>query len=166
MRILLVEDHDRLAQTIVKGLDEFGFRVDAFVAGFVGRDRGYRALGFTSAGELSTRDERTATIGAPIPKGADDPWLLAVNEKNEPQGWLKLDEIPATASAVTDELVHRGGTLARQGGSLRAALDAALSSPTGRGVIVDGAGRLIGSITASEVLALIEQRQPQAQVGG
>jgi DNA-binding response OmpR family regulator len=30
MRILLVEDHDRLAQSIVKGLDEFGFRVDAF----------------------------------------------------------------------------------------------------------------------------------------
>ena len=29
MRILLVEDHDRLAQTIVEGLDEFGFRVDA-----------------------------------------------------------------------------------------------------------------------------------------
>src|SRR6266568_4932456 len=30
MRILLVEDHIRLAQTIVRGLDEFGFRVDAF----------------------------------------------------------------------------------------------------------------------------------------
>jgi len=30
MRVLLVEDHDRLAQTIVKGLDDFGFRVDAF----------------------------------------------------------------------------------------------------------------------------------------
>jgi DNA-binding response OmpR family regulator len=31
MRVLLVEDHDRLAQTIVKGLDDFGFRVDAFL---------------------------------------------------------------------------------------------------------------------------------------
>jgi len=31
MRILLVEDHDRLAQSIVRGLDEFGFRVDSFV---------------------------------------------------------------------------------------------------------------------------------------
>jgi DNA-binding response OmpR family regulator len=30
MRILLLEDHDRLAQTIVEGLDEFGFGVDAF----------------------------------------------------------------------------------------------------------------------------------------
>jgi DNA-binding response OmpR family regulator len=30
MRIVLVEDHDRLAHAIVKGLDEFGFRVDSF----------------------------------------------------------------------------------------------------------------------------------------
>jgi hypothetical protein len=29
--------------------------------------------------------------------------------------------------------------------------------------VVDGEGRLIGSITASEVLALIEQRQPEPQ---
>jgi len=29
MRILLVEDHERLAETIMKGLDEHGFRVDA-----------------------------------------------------------------------------------------------------------------------------------------
>jgi osmoprotectant transport system ATP-binding protein len=140
--------------------------VDAFVAGFVGRDRGYRALGFTMAGELSTHDEQTIAIGSPIPKGGDGGWLLVVNAENEPQGWLKLDEIPPTATAVTDELLHRGGTRATQGGSLRAALDAALSSPTGHGVIVDSDGRLLGTVTASEVLALIEQRQPQAQVSG
>jgi osmoprotectant transport system ATP-binding protein len=141
--------------------------VDAFVAGFVGRDRGYRALGFTTAGELSTHAEQTVTVGSSVPKGADvDGWLLAVNDKNEPQGWLKLDEVSAGDSVVTDQVLHRGGTLARQGGSLRGALDAALSSPTGRGVVVDDAGRLVGSITASEVLTLIEQRQPQAQVNG
>jgi osmoprotectant transport system ATP-binding protein len=43
-----------------------------------------------------------------------------------------------------------------QGGSLRAALDACLSSPAGRGVVVDERGRLVGSITAAEVLGLIE----------
>jgi len=31
MRVLLVEDHDRLAQTIVDGLSAFGFGVDAFL---------------------------------------------------------------------------------------------------------------------------------------
>src|SRR3954447_11589124 len=52
--------------------------VDAFVAGFVGRDRGYRALGFTSAGTFETHDEPTVTMGDALPTGADD-WLLAVD---------------------------------------------------------------------------------------
>jgi osmoprotectant transport system ATP-binding protein len=137
--------------------------VDAFVAGFVGRDRGYRALGFTTAGELSTRSEPTVALGSAVPKGSDDGWILVVDEKNEPQGWLNVDELRPDESVVGDQMLHRGGTLARQGGSLRSALDAALSSPTGRGVIVDGDGRLIGSISAGEVLALIEQRQPEPQ---
>jgi osmoprotectant transport system ATP-binding protein len=52
--------------------------------------------------------------------------------------------------------MHRGGTLATQNGSLRAALDAALSSPSGRGVVVDDEGRLIGTVTTAEVVELIE----------
>src|SRR2546427_6157017 len=35
-------------------------------------------------------------------------------------------------------------------------LDAGLSSPSGRGVIVDAGGRFVGTVTASEVLARIE----------
>ncbi|MDQ1721671.1 MAG: osmoprotectant transport system ATP-binding protein [Pseudonocardiales bacterium] len=139
--------------------------VDAFVAAFVGRDRGYRALGFTAAGELATHDEPTITMGAEL-AAADsrDGWLLAVDDHQVPQGWLRLAEVEAGNSAVTDELLHRGGTLATQGGSLRSVLDACLSSPTGRGVIVDDAGRVIGTVTASEVLALIERRAPSGQI--
>jgi osmoprotectant transport system ATP-binding protein len=36
---------------------------DAFVAGFVGRDRGYRALGFAEAGQLPLIDERPVRLG-------------------------------------------------------------------------------------------------------
>ncbi len=52
--------------------------------------------------------------------------------------------------------LNRGGTVATQGGSLRAALDAALSSPSGRGVLVDEGGQLLGTISAGEVLERIE----------
>ncbi len=138
---------------------------DAFVAGFVGRDRGYRALGFSTVGTLPTRDEQTIQLNAPF-RGTDNPdgWLLVVDEHNAPQGWLKSAEVqPGTT--VTDELVHRGGTLASEGGSLRSALDACLSSPTGRGVVVDADGGLVGSITASEVLALIEGRPSEPATG-
>jgi osmoprotectant transport system ATP-binding protein len=127
--------------------------VDAFVAGFVGRDRGYRALGFTSAGTLSTREEPTVRLGSPLPAGDD--WLLAVDGSGAPQGWLNLRDEPHGA-VVEERMLYRGGTLATQGGTLRSALDACLSSPSGRGVVVDESGRLLGSTTAREVLALIE----------
>ena len=134
--------------------------VDAFVAGFVGRDRGYRALQFETVDRLPTRDEQTVELGKPY-SGTDNAngWLLVVDDHQAPQGWVKASEV-SSGTTVTDELLHRGGTLATEGGSLRAALDACLSSPAGRGVVVDGSGALVGSTTAVEVLALIEGRDP------
>jgi osmoprotectant transport system ATP-binding protein len=129
--------------------------VDAFVAGFVGRDRGYRALGFTSAGTIPTHEEPTVTMGEPLPARGEHDWLLAVDDSGAPQGWLNLREEPHGA-VVEDRMLFRGGTLATQGGSLRSALDACLSSPSGRGVVVDESGRLVGSTTSREVLTLIE----------
>ncbi|MCW2848017.1 MAG: ATP-binding cassette protein [Marmoricola sp.] len=137
--------------------------VDAFVAGFVGRDRGYRALGFTSAGTIVTRDEPTVTMGESLP-GSDGSWLLAVDPSGAPQGWLHLADEPH-GGVVEDRMLYRGGTLATQGGTLRGALDACLSSPSGRGIVVDDSGRLIGSTTAREVLALIEGLPDAAEVG-
>jgi len=128
--------------------------VDAFVAGFVGRDRGYRALGFTESGSLPTHNEPTVAMGATMPT-SDDEWLLAVNDPGEPQGWLRVDEASA-GKPVTEEMLYRGGTLATQGGTLRAALDSCLSSPSGRGVVVDERGRVLGTTSAREVLDLIE----------
>ncbi len=136
--------------------------VDAFVAGFVGRDRGYRALGFADAGTLATHDEPTVVLGAPVPGGSDgDDWLLAVDGSGAPQGWLDLASGAGTGGTVDDALLHRGGTLVAQGGTLRAALDACLSSPSGRGVVVDEGGAFVGTVTAREVLDLIEARQPE-----
>jgi osmoprotectant transport system ATP-binding protein len=49
-----------------------------------------------------------------------------------------------------------GGSLFRKGDTLRRALDAALSSPSGLGVAVDDEGRAAGVIAAAEVFAVIE----------
>ena len=144
---------------------------DAFVAAFVGRDRGYRALGFTPSGEIATHDEPTIAMGSPL-AGAEsvDGWLLAVDSQGAPQGWLRLADLgPEKAGrgegAVTEDLLHRGGTVAGLDGSLRSLLDACLSSPSGRGVVVDETGRLAGTVTATEVLALIERRPPAGVAG-
>ncbi len=136
---------------------------DAFVAGFVGRDRGYRALGFAAAGELPTAEEDVVRLGAQVRQardGAQDGWTLVVDDDNQPQGWLAVGGLSGSAldAAVTPELLNLGGTLAKQSGTLREALDAALSSPSGRGVVVDGDGRFVGTVTAGEVLERIERR--------
>ena len=98
-------------------------------------------------------------MGEPLPGGED--WLLAVDGSGVPQGWLNLGDEP-NGAVVEDRMLYRGGTLATQGGTLRAALDACLSSPSGRGVIVDDDGQLIGSLTAREVLDLIEAKAASA----
>jgi osmoprotectant transport system ATP-binding protein len=57
---------------------------------------------------------------------------------------------------TVDDLVL-GGSLAGPDASLRTALDAALSSPSGRGVAVDGESKVIGTVAARDVLAAIEK---------
>jgi len=141
---------------------------DAFVAGFVGRDRGYRALGFAAAGELPVSEEPVIVLGAPLAGARGltaDGWVLVVDPARRPQGWLSVAGVDAAAldGPVTADLLNLGGTLATQASTLREALDAALSSPSGRGVVVAEDGRLEGTITASEVLTRIEARSRGTQ---
>ena len=136
---------------------------DPFVAGFVGRDRGYRALGFATAGTLPLEDEQTVLVGQPLSAARDaarDEWTLVVDDQRHPQGWLSVGRKSFGATASTDEItpamMNLGGTLAPESGTLREMLDAALSSPSGRGVIVDDSGRLRGTVRVSTVVDAIE----------
>jgi len=131
--------------------------VDDFVAGFVGRDRGYRALGFHDTPDLALADEPTVGLGA-TPDGAraasSDGWLLVVDDDRKPLGWVEPHRL---GREVDREMLHRGGTVARLHGPLRAVLDAALSSPSRRGVLVDDDGALAGTVHADQVLSAIER---------
>jgi len=127
--------------------------VDDFVADFVGRDRGYRALSFQATPRLPLAAERTVAMGERA-DGVDADWVLVVDERNHPLGWVEPARVKGE---VRSEQLHRGGTVARASGPLRAALDAALSSPSRRGVIVDDTGALVGTIKAHEVLTAIEE---------
>ncbi|MGG5259254.1 ABC transporter ATP-binding protein [Phycicoccus avicenniae] len=125
---------------------------DDFVADFVGRDRGYRALQFQPTPRLPLRPEPTVVIGETPEHRAS--WLLVVDDDRHPLGWVEPARL--AGRAVEDADLHRGGTVARADGSLRGALDAALSSPSRRGVVVDGSGSLVGTVLAHEVLSAIE----------
>ncbi len=128
---------------------------DEFVAGFVGKDRGYRALSFTPADGIALDPEPSVELGASADQAraaARDGWIVVVDSQQRPQGWV---DVASLTSEVTPELVHRGGTVGNIAGSLRSALDAALSSPTGRGVMADADGRLLGAVRPDRILALI-----------
>ena len=67
---------------------------DDFVADFVGRDRGYRGLGFRSSAALTAR--RAAHGHArreALPAHAG--WVLVVDAEGRPQGWLNTAESAA-----------------------------------------------------------------------
>jgi osmoprotectant transport system ATP-binding protein len=93
---------------------------DDFVAGFIGRDRGYRALSFVPADELTVQ---------PLPDGAAD----------------SLDESYPY----------------QQGRPLKAALDATLTAPDGRAVVVDEHGTPVGMIEHQDVLAAVRRAEDQ-----
>jgi osmoprotectant transport system ATP-binding protein len=127
--------------------------VDDFVADFVGRDRGYRALSFQATPRLPLAAERTIAMGESA-DGVTADWVLVVDEQNHPLGWVEPSRVKGP---IRTEMLHRGGTVARASGPLRGALDSALSSPSRRGVIVDDSGSLVGTVRAHEVLTAIEQ---------
>ena len=77
---------------------------------------------------------------------------MVVDEERRPLGWVEGGRVSGPVQIADLDL---GGTLAPVDGSLRAALDAALSAPSGRGVIVDDEGILLGTVRASEVLDAI-----------
>ncbi len=136
---------------------------DDFVADFVGRDRGYRSLGFTAAGELPLEVEASVPLGATreqVRAAAVDGWALVVDGQGRPLGWVEADRV---TGPVTRGQLALGGTLASVNGSLRAYLDAALSSPSRRGVVVDPQGALLGTVRASAVLVAIDRSERPAQ---
>lgn len=153
--------------------------VDGFVAEFVGRDRGFRALEFDQAdvvlSGVRVRDPQgaTTTLGGHAAAGE---WTLEVDDDGRPIGWLAPlpgagrtapwgggESEPALADRSDAQRV--GGSLHRRGAPLRSALDAALSSPSGLAVAVDDDGRVRGVLRPEDVLAAIEDARREREAG-
>jgi osmoprotectant transport system ATP-binding protein len=133
-----------------------------FVAGFIGADRGYRGLQFFHATGLPRHDIRQVSEdeinGLDLPAGS---WALVVKPDGSPYAWINAAGVALhrDGSSLYDSTIA-GGSLFHPDGTLRLALDAALSSPSGLGVAVDDGGQVIGGVRADDVLSALEsQRQ-------
>ncbi len=144
--------------------------VDDFVASFVGRDRGYRALGFLSAHGVPVGPVASVPVGSPVGAARaalDGGWAVVVDEDGKPLGWVSELALSTVEGEVGRAHLVSGGSLyladegaAGTAGSLRNALDAALSSPAAVGIAVDASGALLGGVTADTVLkALADARR-------
>jgi osmoprotectant transport system ATP-binding protein len=137
------------------------------VAGFVGADRGYRGLQFLHATGLPLHDIRH--VGEPeidtLDLGSGD-WVLVTRPDGTPYGWINAEGVAAHRSgkSLYDSSIA-GGSLFRPDGTLRLALDAALSSPSGLGVAVDGNEQVIGGVRAEDVLAALDQQRQIPELG-
>ncbi|STD14852.1 Glycine betaine/L-proline transport ATP-binding protein ProV [Dermatophilus congolensis] len=130
---------------------------DDFVADFIGSDRGYRCLAFTATPNLPLTHETTVRLGDTpthiTTAAAGQHWILALDNNNKPLGWV---ETTSLNQPLASHHLHRGGTLATTNSSLRRTLDAALSSPSGRGVLTHPDGTFAGTIHANQLLDAIE----------
>jgi len=125
---------------------------DSFVEGFVGKDRGYRALSFLPSSSLDlvrvkvVRDPSSAARGQPT---------LVVGADARPLGWADVER--------PDQLLALGATFDPEHDTLRVALDSALTSPFGLAVAVSKAtGRYAGVVSAEDILSRATQSRASA----
>jgi osmoprotectant transport system ATP-binding protein len=139
---------------------------DDFVSSFVGRDRGYRALGFLTASGVPVGPVATVKVGDKVTE-SENGWTVVVDADGKPLGWVSA----STQDAVSaDDLVSGGSlfevdsTATGTAGSLRNALDAALSSPAAVGIAVGQDGAVVGGVTADTVLAALADARRSGEV--
>ncbi|MGH3553011.1 MAG: ABC transporter ATP-binding protein [Mycobacterium sp.] len=131
-----------------------------FVSSFIGLGRGYRWLQCLDAVGLPMHDIpqiSESEIGAAQLR---DGWALVVHRDCTPLGWIDAAGLRLhRGGASLPDSVTAVGSLLRPDGNLSHALDAALSSPSALGVAVDKAGKVIGGVRATDVLAVLESRR-------
>ena len=125
---------------------------DAFVEGFVGKDRGYRSLSFQPASGLTLGDVQVVREAGFT--GGDAP-VLVVDGDARPVGWSD----PARSGSV----MALGATFDPETDSLRTALDAALTSPVGLAVAVTGESRRYAGVVDADMI-LHQVTQARAQI--
>jgi osmoprotectant transport system ATP-binding protein len=128
-----------------------------FVARFVGADRGLKRLALIRVAELELRAPLTARAGddaaAARARAAGDPfpYLLLVDDRGRPLGWLDDRRIPATGSIDADDVEPASPLLDRHT-TLKDALSMLLEAGVQAGIVVDADGAAKGIVTVEMII--------------
>ena len=126
---------------------------DAFVEGFVGRDRGYRSLSFLPASALELERVKVVRDVDAAGRRRADPG----GGRRCPAGRLGRRERPG-------QVFPLGSTFDPEADTLRVALDSALTSPFSLAVAVaPDTGRFAGVVTARSILAQVKRPRAAAE---
>ncbi|GAA3441938.1 ABC transporter ATP-binding protein [Planomonospora venezuelensis] len=154
-RVAVLRVGGRLAQ-LASPAELLAEPADDFVREFLGRDRGIRRLSFVPGDGLRLRTDLTVPVSAEAAsvRGTAEPWLAVVDGEGRPLGWVAREDLPDSGTLAGVPAAPYGAFV-RERDSLRSALDAALLSPSGNALAVDGAGRVEGVVTRDELDAAL-----------
>jgi osmoprotectant transport system ATP-binding protein len=128
-----------------------------FVARFVGADRGLKRLSLKRVAELRLRPAVTVRVGddvraaREIAPGQPPGYVLLVDADDRAIGWLDLVRLPANGRLEAD-LAVPSSPLVTAETSLRDALSMLVDAAVQVAIVVDGAGKVRGLVTADMIL--------------
>jgi osmoprotectant transport system ATP-binding protein len=143
---------------------------NAFVARFVGADRGLKRLSLSRVGELELRQPTVAHVGDDAAGARRAVWsdpmryLMLVDDANRPIGWIDERAIPREGP-LTADLAVGASPLLDQRTTLKDALSMLLDADVQAGLVVDRHGALRGLVTADTIAEFMRDTGPAARSG-
>ena len=130
--------------------------VNEFVADFLGAERGLKRLALIEVSEVSAEpgpvvyDDETVDRARDVAGQHGTDWVVVLGERRTLRGWVSLHELD-DAGSVGEQPVRQFALTVHARDSLRAALNAMVTSHTGAAVRVSDADRYEGIITQDVV---------------
>ncbi|HVL97772.1 MAG TPA: betaine/proline/choline family ABC transporter ATP-binding protein [Egibacteraceae bacterium] len=126
---------------------------NAFVEEFLGEERGLKRLGLIAVSEVAAEPGPVVSPGdsarraVEVARAHGTDWVVVVGGERTLEGWVSLHELDDDAQRVGDGLVRPFALQVDANDSLRAALNAMVTSRTGVAVRVSGGGVYEGILT-------------------
>jgi osmoprotectant transport system ATP-binding protein len=135
---------------------------DDYVARFVGADRGLKRLSLSRVKEVPLGQPVTVRVGedaataAGALQDAAVPYALLVDADDRPVGWLGRKDLQRPGPLEPDRASSPEPLLDVES-TLHDALSAMLGSAVQEGLVVDGDGKLLGSLSVEAVSSVLRQ---------